>query len=137
MRAPIQAVLLLLVASLPREAGASPASVVLSGSVLGSSGKHPVYVALWDAASFLRKPVRSLKIVPGSPTSFSFAIEPGRWALSAYEDMNENGILDMGIFGPKEPNGFWRAFARRRRPTFDDVGVLVTTDTPGADIRLK
>jgi uncharacterized protein (DUF2141 family) len=68
---------------------------------------------------------------------FSFTVPAGEWALSAYEDNNENGTLDIGLFGPTEPSGFWRAFHAWRKPTFKDVSSVITGDTSGLDIQLK
>lgn len=114
----------------------STPTITLSGTVSGASGKHPVYVALWDAAGFLGKPVQQIRIDPGAPAEFRFRIAPGDWALSAFEDKNGNGVLDMGAFGPKEPSGFWRAFHGWRTPRFGDVSSRYDKDTPGIEIQL-
>ncbi len=114
----------------------APQTIAISGKILGASGKHPVYVALWDEAGFLRKPVQQLRIDPQQPVEFQFHVPPGAWALSAFEDENEDGILNMGVFGPKEPSGFWRAFHQWRKPRFADVASTLNQDTPNADIQL-
>ncbi len=95
-----------------------------------------MYVALWDASTFLEKPVQQLKFAAGQKPAFEFHVAPGWWAVSAFEDTNENGTLDMGMFGPKEPSGFWRAFHQWRKPRFADVQSSIDRDTPGADIDL-
>jgi uncharacterized protein (DUF2141 family) len=112
-------------------------TVEISGTVIGGSGKHAIYVALWDENSFLKTPTQKLRIEPGSAPDFHFQIVPGRWALSAFEDENDNGILDMGVFGPKEPSGFWRPFHGWHKPRFADVAARVDADTPHADIKLN
>jgi uncharacterized protein (DUF2141 family) len=112
-------------------------SLKISGRVTGGSGKHTIYVALWDAESFLKQPVQRVRIEPGTTASFQFQIAAGRWALSAFEDQNDNGVLDMGVFGPKEPSGFWHAFRAWRKPRFDDVAVQVDRDITDANIELK
>ncbi|HKF50003.1 MAG TPA: DUF2141 domain-containing protein [Terracidiphilus sp.] len=114
----------------------SPATITLSGQVAGATGKHTVYVALWDAAGFLTHPVQQVRFDPPNTPAFHFQVQPGRWALSAYEDSNGNGVLDMGMFGPKEPSGFWHPFHAWRKPRFDDVAVQIDHDTTGADIKL-
>ena len=96
-----------------------------------------VYVALWDASGFLDRPVRQIKLAPGADRSFHFDVVPGRWALSAFEDRNANGVLDMGLFGPKEPSGFWRPFHAWRKPRFDDVAAQIDRDVSGADVTLR
>lgn len=111
--------------------------VTLSGRVTGASGTHTVSVALWRADHFLELPARAVSIRAGQPTEFSFSVPPGDWALSAFEDVNENGMLDVGMFGPKEPSGFWRPFSGRRKPAFKDVAFTATRDTAGIDLQLK
>jgi uncharacterized protein (DUF2141 family) len=116
---------------------AAPPAVALAGHVRGASGKHALYVALWQSEGFLERPVRQTRFAPGAAADFSFSVPAGKWALSAFEDRNDNGVLDMGSFGPKEPTGWWRPFTAWRRPKFDDVAASITGDTPGADITLK
>jgi uncharacterized protein (DUF2141 family) len=128
---------LLAAISLATLAHAGPASVTLSGRVRGASGVHAVYVALWQREGFLERPARQTRFAPGEAPEFRFDVPPGAWALSAFEDKNDNSVLDMGHFGPKEPSGFWRPFTAWRRPTFDDVAATVARDTSGADITLK
>lgn len=118
-------------------AHADSAHLVLSGHVRGVSGTHAVYVALWQKGEFLERPASQVRIAPGAAAEFRFNVSPGDWALSAFEDNNDNGVLDMGLFGPKEPSGFWRPFTAWRKPRFEDVSSIVTRDTPNADIRLK
>ena len=113
------------------------ATVELSGKVTGGSGKHTIHVAVWNEAGFLAHPVEEVRIAPGAATEFHFDVKRGRWALSAYEDVNENAKLDMGLFGPKEPSGFWRPFHAWRKPRFDDVALEVERDTSGIEIRVK
>jgi len=117
----------------------APASktVSLSGKVTGSSGKRTIYVALWTEQNFLQKPTQQIRLDPPNDPVFQFQIPTGRWALSAYEDENGNGVLDMGLMGPKEPSGFWRPFHRWRKPNFDDVAVSVVHDTSDTVIDLR
>jgi hypothetical protein len=109
----------------------------LSGSVSGWSGTHTLYVALWDEGGFLKTPVQQVRLDPGAVPEFQFQIPRGRWALSAYEDTNGNGILDMGAFGPKEPYGFWRSFHAWRKPRFVDVASQIDRDTASVAISLN
>ena len=125
-------------AQIPTTTGAPAAKTFkVSGRVLKSSGQKDVYVALWRAEGFREKPARQIHIKPGDGLDFLFEVPAGRWAVSAFEDANGNGVLDMGTFGPKEPSGFWRAFNGRRKPRFEDVCFPINKDTSGADITLK
>jgi len=116
---------------------ADPTTVTLCGHVRGASGKHAVHVALWQRDGFLEHPVRETPFAPGAAPDFRFDLPPGSWAVSAYEDKNDNGVLDMGLFGPKEPSGFWRPFSGWHKPKFDEVAASITRDTRDADVTLK
>ena len=129
--------ILFLVACLAAPASGDPRALALSGTVVGVSGKHQVYVALWRREGFLEHPAGQVRLEPGAPLRFRFEVSPGSWALSAFEDRNGNGTLDMGLFGPTEPSGFWRRFTGWRKPRFDDVAALVDRDTPNADIAIQ
>jgi len=113
-----------------------PHTVKLSGKVVGGSGRHDLYVALWNQDGFLTTHVQQIKIGAQATPDFEFRVPSGRWALSAFEDVNANGTLDMGVFGPKEPSGFWHPFRAWRKPHFDDVAAEIDRDTPHADIKL-
>jgi uncharacterized protein (DUF2141 family) len=137
-RLAVVAGLLALLAARPAPSDeAKLAKLVLSGHVLGASNKLPVFVALWDEAGFLSRPVQEIRLPPGTDRAFRFEVTPGRWAVSAFEDRNGNGILDMGLFGPKEPSGFWRPFHAWRKPRFDDVASRVDHDVNDANLTLK
>ena len=112
------------------------AGITISGKITGASGNHPVYIALWDASGFLTKPAQAVRIEPHADTHFQFRVAPGSWTISAYEDENGHGKLDMGLFGPKEPSGFWRAFHGWHKPRFAEVSSQVSVDVTNADISL-
>jgi uncharacterized protein (DUF2141 family) len=129
--------LLLVVAIAKAGAQTTPSTkVTISGRVLGGSGEHTIYVALWDEKGFPQHPVEQISTDPRQSFEFRFVVAPGRWAVSAFEDENGNKILDMGLFGPKEPSGFWRAFHGWHKPRFSEVCASIDHDTPDADIHL-
>jgi uncharacterized protein (DUF2141 family) len=109
----------------------------IAGEITGASGAHAIRVALWNEVGFLQKPVTDLRLDAGTAARYRFVVRPGRWAISAYEDRNENGVLDMGLFGPKEPTGFSRPFRGRHKPHFEDVAIPVDHDITDANILLK
>ena len=109
----------------------------LSGRVTGGTRNHVVYISLWQANGFLTQPSQVVRIEPGKQPVFRFDVEGGRWTISAFEDSNGNGVLDMGTFGPTEPGGFWRDFTEWHKPKFDDVASIVDRDTTTADIQLR
>lgn len=109
----------------------------ISGKVTGGSGKHTIFVALWGAARFLNKPVEQLRINPQAAPVFHFHVSAGSWTVTTFEDENDNGVLDMGRFGPKEPSGFWRAFHGWRKPRFTDVAISVDHNVDGVNVTLR
>ena len=116
---------------------AAPDAFKVSGRISGSSRKSVIYVALWQPDGFLKTPVQQVRIAVGEEPVFHFDVPAGRWAVSAFEDKNGNGTLDMGLFGPKEPSGFWHTFSGWHKPRFDEVAVSVNADVQNADIVLK
>ena len=54
----------------------------------------------------------------------SFKIPYGSYAISVYQDINNNGRLDMGIFGiPKEPIGFGNNYKPFGKPKYESAVV--------------
>lgn len=124
-----------IVGALPSER--SSATFKVSGRVVGASGRNAIYVGLWQADGFLVRPAQTRRIAVGEEPVFHFDVPAGRWALSAFEDRNGNGTLDMGAYGPDEPSGFWRPFSAPRKPEFSDVDTLVDRNIPNANVTLK
>jgi uncharacterized protein (DUF2141 family) len=65
------------------------------------------------------------KIIPvqsASNQTVDFELEPGKYALAVYHDLNNNSVLDKNFVGiPKEPYGFSNDFRPRfSPPTFED-----------------
>lgn len=62
----------------------------------------------------------------------------GEYAIAVYQDMNNNGVLDKGLFNiPKEPYGLSANFRPKwSAPNFDDCKIEVTQETV-AKISLK
>ncbi len=112
------------------------APVVLEGSIPGPVREHPVRVLVWTPGNFLKTPSQSLVIPAGAALTFRFEVDLGQWCVSAFEDENANGKLDMGFFGPREPSGFWRPYSAWRKPRFDDVGRTVDAPMKGIEIIL-
>ena len=90
-------------------------------------GKGTVYVQVWaDEETFFKKPLltQSLKAERDS-LMFTFSLMEGRYALSLYQDLNDNQKLDLGMFRiPKEPVAFGNNFRPKfSAPTFNDCAV--------------
>ena len=103
-------------------------------------GKGTVMVAIWnDEKTFLKQPYLSQSQKADSSTlDFSFVLPDGEYAISLYQDINDNKKLDVGIFNiPKEPIGFGNNFRPRfSAPNFKDCAISVTKTTV-TEIALK
>ncbi len=66
-------------------------------------------------------------------------LPPGRYAISAFQDRNNNQKLDANMMGmPTEPYGFSRnAAGRMGPPKFDDAAVTLETQALAITIQLK
>jgi len=62
---------------------------------------------------------------------FSFSdLEPGIYALAAFQDLNGNGVLDKTQNGlPLEPYGFSNGAGRSAAPRFEQAAVRVSPGT--------
>ena len=127
---------LFFVAMLPLPA--ATLTVQVSGA---SGGEGPVKVALWkDPDKFLKG--KSYKIVTvqhkdGTAVAVFEGVEPGEYAVSAYNDKNGNGRLDTGFMGkPSEPYGF----SNDSRHTFGPAKfqeAKIQLDEPGRIIAIR
>src|SRR5215831_3875776 len=79
--------------------------VQVSGTVRGASGHHTIHILLWDQRRFLRTAVEESFLPAQTDVHYALAVPVGQWAIAASEDRNENGVLDIGRAGPKEPLG--------------------------------
>lgn len=82
----------------------------LTVEITGMEGAEgQVMVALYDEASFLKKPLKGLRLKPdGKTVSGTFGeVPPGVYAVIAFHDENGNGKLDKNLIGiPTERLGY-------------------------------
>lgn len=65
-------------------------------------------------------------------------VAPGVYGIRCFQDVNGNGILDKGMFGPKEPWGMsWKGEKPARWPTFNHISFEVTEDIPNLIIDVQ
>ena len=103
-------------------------------------GKGTVVVSIWnDPDLFLKKPMLSKSMKADSTSlEFSFPLAGGTYAISVYQDINENQKLDLGMFNkPKEPVGFGNNFRPKfSAPKFEDCAISLT-ESMKIEIELK
>ena len=71
--------------------------------------------------------------------SFKFeSIAPGEYGIRCFQDVNGNGILDKGMFGPKEPWGMsWQDDKPAGWPKFKHICFEVTANIRNLNIDLR
>lgn len=89
-----------------------------------SSGKVVVEI-YQDEASWLESPHKQLRLSPDEDIiTASFDVPHGKYAISIYQDVNENGELDRNFVGiPKEPVGFGNNYKPFGKPKFESASV--------------
>jgi len=95
--------------------------------------KGSIVVDIYNSKEiFFKKPVVSETVKPCSTTvELSFVIPEGEYAVAGYQDLNDNGILDKGLFNiPSEPYGLSNNFRPKwTAPKYDDCKFKVTQQT--------
>jgi len=109
-------------------------------NVASSTGS--VRVALYQGAEqFLKQPAQreSVAAAPGKVTITFRDLPPGRYAATAFHDVNDNKRLETDQFGrPQEPTGFSRdAKATNGPPVFDDAAFNVEGKAAEITLRLR
>lgn len=68
----------------------------------------------------------------------TFELEPGRYALAIYHDLNGNDAMDKNFVGiPKEPYGFSKNFRPKfSAPSFEDCAFEVLADGKNISVKL-
>jgi uncharacterized protein (DUF2141 family) len=62
-------------------------------------------------------------------------IPTGRYGIRVFIDTNDNGKLDRGLFGPREPWGMsWQVGKAFRIPNFEDIAFQLVGDIHGIEI---
>ncbi len=122
-----------------------PETAVLSLTVTNlASGQGTVYVAIYDRADrFLdpeaKRAAAQVSARQGQVTIRVPGLPPGRYAVAAYHDENDNGRFDQGLLGvPLEGFGFTRDPAVvPTRPSFDDAAIPVTAPETRQTLRMR
>jgi uncharacterized protein (DUF2141 family) len=130
MRAGLAAALLLAGAAWAQSAAAAQVTVTVTGV---HDNRGLVRVAICPRAEFLQPHCPYVGTAPAAPGAVVVVIRgvpPGVYAAQAYQDANDNGILDRDWLGfPKEGMGFSRnAPMRFGPPAFQDAAFRVGTE---------
>lgn len=129
-----------LLAALPA-AAASAASLTVRVSDV-AVGQGQVFVGLCDRDLDRNAcPVGRFQRASRGTLSFRFdGLQPGRWAVAAYQDVNGNGALDTQpiLFWqlPSEPFGFSNDVGRYGPPTFSGAAFQLPPSGGTVSVRL-
>lgn len=111
----------------------------LTVSAAGLRGDQgTLYFALFEKDGFLDKPVAIAKSTPGKPVAVLQNLPAGTYAVSVYQDVNNNGKLDRNMVGaPLEPYGVSNdAMGMMGPPAFDAAAIQVGAGNQSIVIKL-
>ncbi len=116
----------------------------VSGTVSRIKADGILYVRLFSRTAFENESDAGFsfsKRVKKKDEDVSFCFEnvpAGMYAVRCFLDKNENGIIDMGLFGPKEPYGFCMEKSKiSRPPEFNELSFDISGNLDGIRIVLK
>lgn len=111
----------------------------LKVSVEGVNGaKGTIYFAVFEKEGFLDKPIKVAKSTPEQAAAILPNLKAGSYAISIYQDANDNGKLDRNMVGaPREPYGFSNdAMGMMGPPSFEAAAVKLGTENQSITIKL-
>jgi uncharacterized protein (DUF2141 family) len=114
-----------------------PALVIEILNVQKTGGK--IVVAVYkEKSGWLKSPFRTMTLsADENAKTATLSVPPGAYAISIYQDVNENGKLDQNFLGiPKEPIGFGNNYRPLGKPDFEAASIEHTAASKPAAIRL-
>ena len=106
-------------------------------NVQKNNGK--VVVEIYNSKSdWLKKPFRRMTLSADNNTKKAlFDIPHGKYAISIYQDTNENGELGMNFLSiPKEPIGFGNNYKPFGKPKFESAAIEFKATSRPQEIKL-
>ena len=114
--------ILLMASLMPVPSFETPPKDTLSVNIQGFNidKDTKIWVSVFSREGFLKEPIQSKSVqASGEKVTLTFGLPPGEYAVSTYQDLNNNGKLDRRFYGaPKEPYGF----SNDIRPSFGPPG---------------
>ncbi len=106
-------------------------------------GKH-IYLALYaspedfNTQKFSNKAWFKKDQLPPDSIRYTFTgVKQGYYIIAGYQDINEDGELNIGIFGPTEPFRIYKPRYGIFRPKFSKCKFFVNCDIDTAHMALK
>lgn len=119
-------------------AQAGDLTVTIQGLQRGSAQGASLHVALFSASGFLQKALVEQVAAPAAEQLVFRDLPAGRYAATAYLDLNGNQTLDRNLFGaPLEPTAISNdAVGRMGPPSFDAAAFEVGAAASAITLRL-
>ena len=123
--------------SAPKFSGQQSPLRIAIANMKKNSGKIVVEI-YQDKASWLENPFKTVTLSSDeSLKTASFDLPPGKYAVSVYQDTNQNGRLDMNFLGiPKEPVGFGNNYKPFGKPKFESALIEYNATSKPETIKL-
>lgn len=120
---------------------ASPTHSV-GGVISHYNPKYPIYLALFSSDNDFKshRPYKRLgfpaKKLPADSLHYEFTgVAPGEYIVCAFQDIDGDRDIKVGIFGPGEPFRMYRPYRGMFAPKFNVCKFRVAGDVRNADIR--
>jgi len=117
--------------------GQQPSLEITISNIQQDKGK--IVVAIYkDKSGWLENPFQN-RILSTSEViqTASFKVPYGTYAISIFQDLNENEELDQAIFGiPKEPIGFGNNYRPLGKPKFESALIEHNATSKPQEIKL-
>jgi uncharacterized protein (DUF2141 family) len=103
-----------------------------------SKASTKVWVSVFSEKDFLEKSIQTKSVTAsGEKVIVEFDLPPGEYAVSTYQDVNSNGMLDRYFIGkPKEPYGFSNNVKPFGPPRYKDCKFTLANSPKSISISL-
>ena len=126
----------LILAAATQSPGQQPMDIQVKDIEMGSG---EVVIEVYNSKSdWLQKPFREVKLSPENKLqTVTFDLPYGNYAISIYQDSNENGELDRNFIGiPKEPIAFGNNHRPFGEPDFESSTITFDASYQPQEIEL-
>ncbi len=125
--------LLLILTSTAIISKAQNSDIIIAGEIITTSQKNGQIIVFLVEEAMFRSPLTGIDTVIvqplGSLVQFTFKpCKKGTYGIRCFCDVNNNGILDKGMFGPTEPYGFSWKSGKKFPFDFSDISFTANSN---------
>lgn len=125
-----------------QQGGSPEGGFTVCGTITNYDANKPIYMAIYSSESRFkaRKHDATLRFMPDAmpPDSLPYCfsdIPSGRYMIVAFQDLDENGSITMGLFGPVEPYRVYRVHNTFFGPDYNHGSFEVVGNLAQANLR--